>query len=91
MKIMQTLAVAASAALVTAQAAMAGSFAPAVDCSVTPNAPECAVVTAAPMEVAPMGLGTAGYIAGGLLAAGVLAAVLSNDDDDDDSTTPGSQ
>ncbi|TDL81875.1 hypothetical protein E2L08_04270 [Palleronia sediminis] len=84
---MKTIAFAASAALVTAQAAMAGSYAPAVDCSVTPNAPECAVVTAAPVQTGSLGLGTAGAIAGGLLAAGVLAAVLSNDDDDDDSTT----
>lgn len=82
----------ASTAVVAGQAAVAGSFAPAVDCSVTPDAPECAVVTAAPVETS-TGLGTAGYIAGGVLGAAALAAILSDDDDDDDDsdTTTGSE
>ncbi|TRD22366.1 hypothetical protein [Palleronia caenipelagi] len=86
-----TLAAAASVALVSAQAALAGGFAPAVDCDVTPDAPECQSVVYAPAATGSSGIrgmgtaGTAAAIAGGVVAAALIAAALDDDDDDDDS------
>ena len=75
--------------MVLAQAAVAGSLAPVVDCNVTPEAEECAVVTLAPTPSSSAGLGglgAAGVAAGvaGVVALGASIAAATDDDDDDD-------
>ncbi len=95
MSIKSILAGTAVCSVVLTQTAVAGSLAPVVDCNVTPDAPECAVVTMAPAQgssgSAGLGglgaAGTAAAVGGGLLALGALAAIANDDDDDDDSPT----
>ena len=91
MNIKTIIAGSASAVVLLTQTAFAGSLAPVVDCNVTPDAPECAVVTLAPATGSSGsagglgGAGTAAAIGGGLLAVGLIAAII--DDDDSSSTT----
>ena len=98
MTIKTLIAGSASAVVLLSQTAMAGSLAPVVDCNVTPDAPECAVVTLAPTPgssgsgVGGLGAaGTAAAIGGGLLALGAIAALVNDDDDDSAATTTGSE
>ncbi|CAM4207613.1 hypothetical protein [Palleronia rufa] len=87
------LAAASSAAILSAQVASAGGIAPAVDCDVTPDAPQCATVVFAPEAAGGSGLsglgtaGTAAAVVGGVAALALLAAALDDDDDDSSSTT----
>lgn len=93
MSIKSIFAGSAAAAVILTQTAFAGSLAPVVDCNVTPEAEECAVVTLAPNPSSSAGLGglgaagTAAAVGGGLLALGALAAIVDDNDDDDESDT----
>ncbi|PZX15753.1 hypothetical protein LX81_02385 [Palleronia aestuarii] len=93
MKVRNVIAGATSAVVLFSQTALAGSLAPVVDCNVTPNAPECAVVTLAPSNPGSSGvgglgtLGTVAAIGGVIAAAGIIAAIADDDDDDDNGST----
>ena len=105
MKVRNVIAGAASAVVLLSQTALAGSLAPVVDCNVTPNAEECAVVTVAPRSSSSLapggaggaglaGLGTLGTVAavGGVIAAAaIIGAIANNNDDDSSDTTTASQ